>query len=90
MRFHVDPKKVHSVEMADGTKYDVGRNGTVQIDRPDHLDQIRRRSTDALNAEQVLQSQRMWAPKSAVGRECSCGFVAWAWQRVCPRCGEPL
>ncbi len=87
MRFKVDPRKVKRVEMTDGTRYDVGRNGTVQIDRPDHLDQLRRRSTDALNAERILEPVRLTAPRMA-GRSCAgCGFAAWPWQRTCPRCG---
>ncbi len=90
MRYRVDPRKVKSVQMRDGTTYEVSRNGYVSIDRNDHLDQLRRRGTDALNAEQVLESPTLMVHLPD-GNVCpGCGFSAWPWQRSCPRCGGRL
>lgn len=90
MRFRVDARKVKGVVMKDGTRYDVGRNGTVHIDRPDHLNELKHSPARGQGLEVQISSPSLIIP-GASGRDCGrCGFAAWGWQRECPRCGETL
>jgi hypothetical protein len=75
------------VDMGDGTKYDVDGRGRIEVDER--------------HARQMLQSEngRMGAISELVHgfgdvspgeRRCGCGFNAFRWQRVCPRCAAEL
>jgi hypothetical protein len=89
MRIRVDPRRVKVVEMADGTRYPVGRNGTVAIDRPDHAAAVEHGMGQHDVAETGFIRPRLGF--MATGRkDCRCGFTAWPWQDACPRCGAPL
>ncbi len=90
MRFRVDARKVRGVVMKDGTRYEVGRNGTVQIDEPRHLRELRKSPARGGNLEVQIEPPTLIVP-GAEGRDCEkCGFSAWGWQRTCPRCGTAL
>ncbi len=87
-RLRVDPRKVHTVEMRDGTKYKVGRNGSVNIDNPKHEAELRSHGAPD-EGETGWLSPRL-AYMNVTSKPCSCGFSAWPWQSVCPRCGTAL
>ena len=90
MRFRVDARKVRGVVMKDGTRYEVGRHGTVQIDEPRHLQELKHSPARGHGLEVQIESPALSIP-GAEGRDCeTCGFSAWGWQTTCPRCGETL
>lgn len=89
-RFKVDPRKVRGVVMKDGTQYEVGRNGTVNIDNPRHLREIRNSPGTKDWHEASLDATTLTVPM-ATGKYCpACSFSAWGWQTECPRCGADM
>lgn len=84
----VDPRKVQTVEMRDGTKYRVGRTGSVLIDNPKHEAELLRHGAPD-EGETGWLSPRL-GYMAAESKPCACGFSAWPWQTVCPRCGSAL
>lgn len=89
MRFRVDPRRVTTVAMKDGTEYRVQRDGTVSIHDARHLEEIKRSPTLRDTAEAQL-AQIPLTGVNVQGKSCACGFEAWRWQKVCPRCGAAL
>ncbi len=87
-RLRVDPRKVQAVEMRDGTKYKVGRNGSVLIDHPKHERELLRHGAPE-EGETGWLSPRLGYMEVAC-KSCDCGFNAWPWTKWCPRCGAPL
>jgi hypothetical protein len=82
----VDPRKVRLVEMRDGTKYHVGRNGAVALSA-DHSAEV------AKYGQQLGETGYIGPTLGYVdlpGRTCGCGFTAWPWQHECGRCGAAL
>jgi hypothetical protein len=87
-RIRVDPRRVSSVEMKDGTSYPVGRNGWVEVTDP-------RYERDLTSRGQPDASETGYLPPSlgfaaVAGKTCVCGFAAWPWTTACPRCGAAL
>ena len=69
---------------------EVGRHGTVQIDEPRHLQELKHSPARGHGLEVQIESPALSIP-GAEGRDCeTCGFSAWGWQTTCPRCGETL
>jgi hypothetical protein len=90
VNIHVDPRKVKHVEMKDGTRYPVGRNGTVAITRPDHERAVEHGMGQHDMAETGFLRPRIGFVSTG-RKDCdACGFGAWPWQTVCPRCGADL
>ncbi len=85
----VDPRKVQHVEMRDGTRYPVGRNGIVHVNEPHHEDELRRFGAPDEGATGWVDNMRV-GYVAAKGKRCACGFEAWSWTRTCPRCGADL
>ena len=89
-RIRVDPRKVQTVEMKDGTRYPVGRNGWVDISAGRHEAEIR---LNPAGRHDVAETGFLAPGLGFVetrGRSCVCGFGAWPWQDLCPRCGMAL
>lgn len=87
MRIRVDPRKVHTVEMRDGTQYPVGRNGWVDINHPKHERELALHGAPEA-AETGYLTPRVGVVSSA-GKSCPCGsYTGWPWSTECPRCGR--
>lgn len=86
----VDPRKVKVVEMRDGTRYPVGRNGTVAITAGRHEKELADVPTSAYEVGETGFLAPGLGFIDVPGKTCACGFEAWPWQGHCPRCGEAL
>lgn len=82
MDFRVPPGCT-GLSFSDGTRYEA-RGGRVVVDNPTHARQVRKADPgDRISAA-------TYTPTAAPSRDCVCGFIAFRWQRRCPRCHRPL
>ena len=81
-RFRV-PNKCIGITMPDGRKYDA-RGGTVEVPDRD-AGTVRRSHTQGLG----LVTGEVFG-FAGEGKSCACGFSAWPWQTICPRCGREV
>lgn len=87
-RYRVDPRRVHTVQMKDGTRYTVPPSGLVTVGHQ-HEEEMRRSPVLTGNVDGDAMAMTLALPGGR-GRECACGFNGWPWQEVCPKCGAPL
>ena len=87
--FRVDPRMVKRVQMKDGTVYRPDARGYVRVSHR-HEDEMARSRAPRERKGADLDYMTLSMP-GADGKECpDCGFGAWTWQYVCPRCGNSL
>jgi hypothetical protein len=83
-RYRVDPRQVKAVEMKDGTRYRVPPSGVVSIGHQ-HEAEMNRSPVLEGNVKGDAMTMSLAMP-GGHGPTCpTCGFVGWAWQRVCPK-----
>lgn len=87
-KFRVDPREVKKVQMKDGTVYTPDRRGYVSVSHR-HEDEMAHSRAPRERKGQDLDYLVLAMPGGA-GKSCVCGFTAWTWQTVCPRCGSAL
>lgn len=97
MRYRTDPRRAKAVEMRDGTRYPISREGWFTVTDPRHEREMARYGQPDAPA---TKNREGWPDVGYVGaglghidapgHECRCGFAAWSWQTACPRCGSPL
>ncbi len=84
-KYRVDPRQVREVQMKDGTRYPVSRNGWVGVGHQ-HEDEMRRSPVLTGNEEGQASVASIIMP-GGDGPSCpNCGFAGWRWQTTCPRC----
>ena len=72
----------YGIDGVDGRKYNRDRKGFVDV--PDSVARHMR------GTELVVVEGSVRRPSGAPEKVCGCGFVAYAWQTDCPRCGSDL
>jgi len=81
------PPGCYGLSMPDGKKYDAARPGQTVTVEDHHAKQIQKSSN---GHHGIVSGGASYAVGTRTGRRCTgCGFLAQAWSRECPRCGEP-
>jgi hypothetical protein len=76
------------LEMQDGSRYNASRTGRLDVDRPDHVREIMRRSEESGG---TISRAIYTAAAESTSRFCpACKFIGYAWQRECPKCQGPM
>jgi ribosomal protein S27AE len=76
--------------MPDGTTYLPDRMGSIHVDNPVHVAQLRG-SSMARALDLVLEAGGGPRRTETKSKECpKCLFQAWAFTKECPRCGAKL
>lgn len=81
------PKGATGFRMEDGTRYEARPDGRISVDNPAHVSAVERANR---NSSGRIGKVVHGAGRGVGGRECRCGFMAYLWQTICPRCGAKL
>ncbi len=83
------PPECAGLDMSRGDRYNKNRAGYVEVESIAHQEQIKK-SFAGTEGFLVFGDRVAIAGTSKDGKECTCGFAAWPWQVVCPKCNQPL
>lgn len=72
------------VKMLDGTLYKANRQGTIEITDPTHIREVQQ--DKSLN--NLMDKQGIYF--NTKEKLCECGFCAFSWQAVCPKCKKEI
>lgn len=77
------PPGCMGLDMADGSRYNASRTGRLEVDRPDHVREIMRRSEESGG----MISRAVYTASSVTSsRFCpECTFIGYGWQQECPK-----
>ena len=77
---------VYGLTMRDGRKIDADARGRIVVP-----DRYMADARDAMKDTQLLSDLDSTVRVRAEGKDCpGCGFSAYRWQHVCPRCGSDI